>query len=128
MKILPAKVPIHKNMGLDKLVKALATTGDLPEGAVGLTEDNRRMFPGATLYALKATHGLPLAFSLSKILENGMAVDWVAFVEAARKDGRWDYQTYADVKHGLADAEVRADYAEAVCARLQQYIMSTLRS
>lgn len=81
-------------------------------------------FPGEVLFNMKATHGIPLDFALDKIInQNGMAVDWVAYLEAARDNKRWDYQTYEDICHAMVDAELPLDMQAAIKKRFQIYVM-----
>ena len=46
-----------------------------------------RPFPGAALWKLQATHGLPLDMALVRLAQEGLVPTWLELFEAARKDG-----------------------------------------
>jgi len=82
------------------------------------------LFPGDKLFQLKATHGLPLDVSLNEIIvKRKMRVDWIAFITAARADGRWDFQTLPDIETGLLDAGVERDAVEEIMERCKQWVI-----
>ena len=125
--IFPAKmmVPAHKLAGgIVKFLKEF--DGDtLPEGVIGLTDDMKVMFRGDVLFELKSTHGLPIEMVLDRIInECGMAVDWVAFIEAARRNGWWDFQTYDVIRYGMEDAGLPREMQSAIIERFQLYVLA----
>ena len=82
------------------------------------------MFNGAKLFELKATHGFPLDFALDRIInEKGMPVSWVDFIEAARKNKWWDFQTIEVITHALEDAQVASK--EEIINRAKLYMMKS---
>ncbi len=82
------------------------------------------LFPGDTLFHIKDTHGLPLEMALDRIItDQGMAVDWVGFIQAARASGWYDFQTIKVISHALADADLPKDYREAVTQRCKLFIL-----
>jgi hypothetical protein len=84
-----------------------------------------RCFSGATLFGLKATHGLPLGFALDRIINTaGVAVEWPSFIEAARKNGWWDYQTYEVLCHGLEDGDIPKDVQAGIRSGFQRYVLA----
>jgi len=95
---------------------------ELPEGCVPLNVDGKPVFRGEVLYALKATHGFPLDFALDRIFSAGWVVDWVAFIEAARRDGRWDYQTLKDLQHAFEDIQLDKATMKAIIDRFKIYV------
>ena len=98
---------------------------NVPCGGAGLSRD--RLFSGAFLFHLKTTHGFPLDFALDRIVNvEGIAVDWPEFVEEARRNKWWDFQTFEAIEHAMVDAELPRDYREAVRLRLMKYILDTL--
>lgn len=84
----------------------------------------KTMFDGAQLFELKATYGFPLDFAIEKIFSAGWAIEWAGFIEAARRNKRWDYQTYEELQHALADAEVDKDVAKAIIDRFKVYVIA----
>lgn len=56
-----------------------------------------------------------------------MTVSWHDFVEEARRNNRWDFQTYEDVKVALEDAFIDKYVAEAILFRLKLYILKTAK-
>lgn len=87
------------------------------------TIDGKTMFPGRELFKLKDTHGLPLDAAITRIAAQGLAVDWPGFIEAAREHGWWDFQTEEALFPALDDAEVFAEYREAVKLRFKAYVL-----
>ena len=82
------------------------------------------VFSGEKLFELKTTHGLPLDFVLARVMnELGMRVSWVDFIEAARKNGWWDFQTYDVMCHALVDAGIPRDTIEEIKKRFQLYVL-----
>ena len=91
---------------------------------IKLSKAGNRLFPGHTLFNLKTTHGLPLDFALDQIQDKGLTVDWVGFIEEARKNKWWDFQTYEVITHALEDAMFPKPYIEGVKARFQAYVLA----
>ena len=118
-------VPAHKLAnGFKKFLSEF--NGDaLPRDVVGLTEDTKVMFRGDVLFELKSTHGFPIEVALDRIInECGMAVDWVAFIEAARRNKWWDFQTYDVIRYGMEDAGLSHAMQTAIKKRFQLYVMA----
>ena len=119
--VVPARYLAH---GARELFDALFSGRDLPEGVFGVTEDGKPMFSGRLLFTLKATHGVPLDFSIGRIVEDcGFAVDWVEFIETARENLWWDFQTYDALKHAMADAALPEGFRHAVESRFKVYVV-----
>ena len=72
---------------------------------------------GATLWQLKATHGLPLDMILLKCAQAGLTPEWLGLLDAARKDG-------ANMK-ALCN-ELRFDIKEAYDAQAQREVLGDL--
>jgi len=84
-----------------------------------------KVFSGEKLFELKATHGLPLDVSLSEIMvKAGHRVNWPEFLETARKNGRWDFQTIPDIEVALMDAEVDRLIASEIVARCKEWVVA----
>jgi hypothetical protein len=78
---------------------------------------------GDRLFELKATLGFPLEIALDRIItQEGLAIDWVEFVERARKNLWTDQQIYRVVSQGLVDAEIDKNIQEGICSRLRTYM------
>lgn len=126
--IFPANMLVPKRKlarGVIAFLKEFDGRTTLPDGVVGLTEDFKLMFRGDVLFDLKCTHGFPLDFALDRIInEKGMAVDWVAFIEAARRNNWWDYQTYEALCHAMEDAALPRELQAAIRLRFQRYVMA----
>lgn len=64
---------------------------------------------GAFLFQLKATHGLPLDFALTLIdgkRDKGVPlINWKEYIDEARRNNRWDYQTIEEITHALEDTD-----------------------
>lgn len=89
------------------------------------TGEGRVVFSGDALFDLKATHGFPLDFALDKIINDaGYVVDWVAFIEAARRSDWWDFQTLNVIEHAMTDAELPKDMQIAIVERFKLYVIS----
>ena len=85
----------------------------------------RYLVSGARVFQLKATHGLPLDFTLDRIInQGGHAVAWVGFVEEARKNGWWDFQTFQVIEEGMEDAQLPRDMQQAIKDRLKVYMLA----
>jgi hypothetical protein len=109
---------------LTDLYKDIETLGKLPPGCSGITVDGKIMFRGDVLFELKATHGFPLDFALDSIInDKGMAVNWPEFIETARKNQWWDFQTYDVILHAMEDAQIPKDIYNGIKYGFQRYVM-----
>ena len=80
---------------------------------------------GKRVFQLKASHGLPLDFALDRIInQGGHAVAWVGFVEEARSNGWWDFQTFKVIEEGMEDAQLPRDMQQAIKGRLKVYMLA----
>ena len=128
-KVLPARILAKGQQTEESVLAALEDSiPHLPDGWVGLTEDDKPIFSGEKLFNLKATHGLPLDFAVDRIFERGYVVGWPDFIEAARHNKWYDYQTYEAISHAVADAMLQKDTQAAILAGCRLYIMSTLQT
>jgi alanyl-tRNA synthetase len=81
------------------------------------------IFPGARLFQIKATHGVPLDISLDLLFHRcQLRVDWQGFVDEARRNHWWDFQTLEVIQNALAEV---LDHAEqqAIVLRLKRYML-----
>lgn len=87
-----------------------------------------KVYDGARLFELKATHGLPLEIAVDRIVnQEGLPINWGAFIERARSQGWYDFQTLDVAEHALTDADVSRDYRDAVILQMKLYIMNHKR-
>jgi hypothetical protein len=82
------------------------------------------LIPGKLLFDLKTSNGLPLDFSLARVLDAGFGVEWPSFIDAARKNGWFDFQTIKEMSNALVDASATRDYIEGVVVRAKLYMLS----
>jgi hypothetical protein len=88
----------------------------------------RLLISGAEVFKLKATHGLPLDFSVDRIINKaGHAIAWAGFVDEARRNGWWDFQIFQCVDDGLFDAEVPQAMRHEISQRLKGYMLQQPR-
>lgn len=63
------------------------------------------IFNGQLLFDLKSTYGLPLDMALDRIINDcHHDIDWPAFIEGARDNGWWDFQTFDLLNYSFEDA------------------------
>ena len=83
------------------------------------------MFDGAKLFQLKATHGLPLEVAVERILrDEEIPIRWETFVEEARANGWYDFQTMEVIDQALVDSGVSREYRSGVMYRFKLYVLS----
>ena len=83
-----------------------------------------RVFDGALLFELKATHGFPIDFAIDRILAAGIKqIDWVRFIEAARANGWWDFQTYRVLCEALEDSALSTSVRTAILDGCRRYVL-----
>jgi hypothetical protein len=51
-------------------------------------------------------------------------VEWPSFIEAARENGWWDFQTYDAICVGMEDAGIERPVQAGIKARFQQYVLT----
>jgi hypothetical protein len=83
----------------------------------------QNIFPGALLFQLRATHGLPLGDALNLIIDGSRIVDWVGFIEEARKNQWWDFQIVEAVEQAFIDADFFRPTAEKIITRMKCWIL-----
>lgn len=92
---------------------------------MNITPDGRSIFPGDEAFKLKAAHGVPLDFLLDIVINGaGIPVGWVGFVDEARRNGWWDYQTYESITHAMDEAGLPLEMKRGIQRGLQVYIMT----
>ena len=97
----------------------------LEKEIINITESGNKVFPGNVLFNFKATNGFPLDLAIHRIIaEAGLAIGWVDFIEAARSNKWYDFQTYEVITHALEDAMLPKPYIEGVKTRFQAYVLA----
>lgn len=87
------------------------------------------VFPGRELFNLKATHGVPLDFAIDHIMaadHHGLrcVIEWPSYIEEARRNKRWDFQTYDDIRHALEDCESYSkEFQKEILDRFKAYVL-----
>jgi len=84
----------------------------------------KKPFPGAKLFQLKATHGIPLENSLDLLMnQQSLKIDWVGFIDEARKNEWWDFQIVEAVEQAMVEAVVERRVIEAILLRMRVYML-----
>lgn len=85
------------------------------------------MLPGEIAYRLKAERGLPLDITIDVIMgQQGTRIEWPGFIDAARRNGWFDFQILLEIEHALQDAATAREVAAAIMDRCRYYVMQTL--
>jgi len=81
------------------------------------------MFSGRRLFDLKATHGLPLDFTLGALNDRDVDIDIDEFIEAARENQWWDFQTYDALRYAMLDAGFSREQQADNLHRFRNYVL-----
>lgn len=82
------------------------------------------LYNGSMIFELKATHGLPLDFVFDEVInKQKLSIDWVGFIEAARRNKWWDFQIYDLIEYSLRDSDVNKELTEGILFRFKIYVM-----
>jgi hypothetical protein len=88
---------------------------------------NYLAYPGAKLFQLKATHGLPLENAVDTIINRAkLVIDWEGFIDEARKNGWYDFQTIENIEQALVDADILKDTREKIIQGCKHYILANI--
>jgi alanyl-tRNA synthetase len=102
-------------------MRMLASSPELPEGCYITSEDGIPFVEGRFLFKLKDTHGFPLEMAIDITLGRGLLIRWISFIECARDNLWWDFQTIQVVEHALQDAGCDRTYVSNVIDRFKIY-------
>lgn len=83
----------------------------------------RKFIPGALVFKMKATHGVPVTETLAVTSQKGCSVEWASFVDAALKDGWLGKQILSTIESSLREACFDHGYIDGVIARTKLYLM-----
>lgn len=78
------------------------------------------MFPGRAAFRLKDEKGVPL----SMIIDLCEVIEWPSFIEAARDAGWYDFQTLAQIKAALFDADIDEVVQKEIVQRFKLYVLA----
>jgi hypothetical protein len=81
------------------------------------------IFPGQLAFRLKDEKGMPLSMVIQNCLATNRIIEWPSFIEAARTAGWYDFQTLAQLRAALSDADAGADYTDGVIQRFKLYVV-----
>jgi hypothetical protein len=114
-------------MNMEPHEAARAFIADARHAQIRMTTDGRPVFDGATLFEIKATHGFPLDMAIDRIMvEKGMEIDWAGYINAARKNGWWDFQIHDSLLYAMQDAMLPKDRIMAIMDRFKAYVMRNI--
>lgn len=85
------------------------------------------LMPGSEVFRLKDQQGVPLSMSVTLCLMRNVCIEWPSFIEAARSAGWYDFQTLAQLRAALSDADVGDEYTNAVIQRFKLYVLQNPR-
>lgn len=86
--------------------------------------DGRNLFPGDRLFQLRATHGLPIGDAIHRIYSATTGVDWVSFIEEARRNGWYDFQTIEAIENAFLDCDFDKAFALNVIKRMKHWMLT----
>ena len=104
------------------IVNGVVSHRELSGDIVGLAANGKHVFSGKTLFELKATYGLPIDFALELVKDANCVVDWVGFIDAARSNKWWDFQTLVVIGQVISDAGYTSDEQKAIIDRFKIYV------
>ena len=117
--------PLQGNTGVLESVK-MGFTWSNDQGEIMMTDSMDGLFPGEYLFRLKSEMGLPLDFSVQRVLDQpNTHIEWVSFIDTARKNGWWDFQIYDTLvflRNEMGKEHV--DYFDQVIQRFKVYVMN----
>lgn len=82
------------------------------------------IYSGDKLFNLKATHGVPLDIALSALLDQNIRVNWVEFIDTARRNKWWDFQTLEAITDALEDAGYARNDIHNITIRVKAYMLA----
>lgn len=91
-------------------------------GFIDVAQGFSKVFCGARLFQLRATHGLPLGDALVRITEAGYPIDWTEFLKEARKNGWWDFQSLDAIQQAFVDADYSREEGAEIIKRMKVWI------
>lgn len=81
-----------------------------------------KLFSGSELFELKATHGIPWDITLQHVISKGYTVNWTEFIDCARKNKWWDFQTLEAINFVLQDVIEDKNEVQEIITRMKLYI------
>lgn len=82
------------------------------------------VYPGANLFRMKATHGLPLDVAIDYLMnERLLSIDWVGFMEEARRNGWYDFQSIAAISDAFVDVSADWEVLDEIITRIKMWVV-----
>lgn len=103
-----------------RVYKQILSLGSTSE----IGSDGRNLFPGDRLFQLRATHGLPIGDAIHQIYSTTSGVDWVSFIEEARRNGWYDFQTIEAIENAFLDCDFDKAFALNVIKRMKYWMLA----
>ena len=91
---------------------------------IGVAEDGLSVILGEDVFRLKDEIGLPLSVCFAEFEKRGMMIDWIGFINAARKSGWWDFQAIEAIEEAFADSQAWADKRTIIMLKIKAYVMA----
>lgn len=78
---------------------------------------------GKFFFEMKATHGVPWDVALQQIRFKGYTITWDEFIDAARSNKWWDFQTLDAITFVLQDVIHDKEEVQEILSRMKLYIL-----
>lgn len=88
----------------------------------GITEDNKIVVSGYSVFKYMETKGLPLDFMLMFLPHTEYTIDWLDFIDTSIEHNWNKRGTLIKVENSLIDTYGRNEYSETIISRLTDYI------
>lgn len=83
-----------------------------------------KIFDGAKAFQMKATHGLTLDIVIDHVMvKHSFTISWDKYIEEARRNKRFDYQTIQEIEVGLSDAGIDKAIVHETIQRAKLFIL-----
>lgn len=99
--------------------------GDISRKGFVVQDNNGTVavYPGDKLFHLRTTHGLPIGDALQRIITANLTVTWIPFIQEARKNGWYDFQSLEAIEQAWVDADLPKHEIGVIMVRLKQWIV-----
>ena len=91
---------------------------------VGMTQDKHPVISGWDIFKLKDETGFPFSMAFATCEKEGMVIDWIGLIEAAREAGWWDFQTIEAIQEAFTDSQAYAGSRGEIMKRIMAYMMA----
>lgn len=83
-----------------------------------------KIISGAFFFEMKSTHGVPWDVALEQIRVKGYTITWNEFIDAARNNKWWDFQTLEAITFVLQDVIQDKEEVQEIISRMKLYILN----